>query len=142
MIATKGRENWHRVRSFKAGEVIHLFSNTDQSSDDGSQLQFQELKLSFTLGKGAAVAGLPMSKFKKFIEERPRLSALATILRLRMATLVANNVYFEGISPHKVRQLMTALSQINYYQYNAYSLLSKLFPYRFLDQRTRTSAGP
>ena len=101
-IASAGRENWNRIRRYSAGEVIHLFSNSELANEDGGQLNFGDLKMTFTVGKGTAVAGLPLSAFKKYIEEKPRLSALATLLRLRMSTVVANNTFFEDIPPLKV----------------------------------------
>ena len=89
---------------FKRGEVIHLFSNQDKIPEDGdgTSMVFGNLKLTFTPGKHTAVISLGSAEYKDFIDDRPRLSCLAALMKLKMSELVANHIYFEGVSPNKV----------------------------------------
>ena len=93
------------IRHFKAGEVIHLFSNQDkiQHDGDGTNIVFDNMYLSFVPEKGASVIGLDAAEYIDFIEHRPLLTSLSAFMRLKMSDLVTNHIYFEGVSPCKVR---------------------------------------
>lgn len=92
------------IRHFKAGEVLHLFTNQDKipHDGDGTTLVFDNISLSFVPEKGTAVIGLDVAEYLSFIEHRPLLTSLAAFMRLKMSDLVTNHIYFEGVSPSKV----------------------------------------
>jgi hypothetical protein len=90
---------------FKEGEVIHLFSNQEKIKDNTS-LIFENIKLSFIQdSKNTIVYSLDIVEFKKFILERSNLTSLDVFMKLKMSELLANHIYFEGISPNKINML-------------------------------------
>ena len=92
------------IRWFQHGEIIHLFSNQNDIpfDADGLSLSYNNFKMSFTPDKGSTVISLNTTDFMSFMEGRPHLTHLSDFMGLKMSDLVANHIYFEGISPSKV----------------------------------------
>ena len=102
------------VRSFKAGDIIHLFSNTDKLvKTDPTSLEFDDVRMQFMLETGTSVSGLDEKEFDSFIKERPKLYALKRFMLLRLSTLFVENVYFKDIKPQKVHFAILCLYLIN-----------------------------
>lgn len=105
------------ARVFRQGEVIHLFSNQDKidpNDNGGVSLLFDNLKLTFQVEKNSQIISLAVDDYKSFIAERKHLSSLAAFMKLKMSELVANNIYFEGISSNKVNMFGPLLSLKRY----------------------------
>ena len=92
------------AHQFKKGEVIHLFSNQDRIPilGDGCSLIFDNVRLTYMPEKGSQIISLDLSDYKEFMETRARLVSLSSFMKLKMSELVANHIYFEGVSPNKV----------------------------------------
>ena len=96
------------VRNFQHGEIIHLFSNQNDIpfDADGLSLSYHNFKMSFTPDKGSTVISLHASDFMSFMEGKPHLIKLSDFMTLKMSDLVANHIYFEGLSPSKVTHVL------------------------------------
>lgn len=89
------------ARTFRSGEMIHLFSNHDKivKHTDGEMtaMDFDGLKLAYTLNKEAIVYGLDAAEYVTWIKERPQLTSLNRFSQLNLSNIVHDSVYFLDI---------------------------------------------
>ena len=91
------------ARTFRGGEMIHLFSNHDKivKNADGEMtaMEFDGLKVAYALNKEAIVYGLDAAEYAVWIKDRPQLTSLSRFNHLKLSNIVHDSVYFMDI-PH------------------------------------------
>ena len=94
------------ARTFRSGEMIHLFSNHDKivKHTDGEMtaMDFDGIKVAYTLNKEATVYGLDAAEYAVWIKERPQLTSLGRFNQLKLTNIVHENVYFMDIPPSRI----------------------------------------
>ena len=99
------------ARTFRSGEMIHLFSNQDKiiKNTDGEMtaMQFDGLKVAYTLNKEAIVYGLDAAEYAVWIKERPQLTSLNRFSQLKLSSIVHDNAYFMDIPLSRIDMIGT-----------------------------------